>query len=78
MDIIGHQIHGNWCEPTGQLVINLGKIYGDKGDLQTRTFLKGLGRMFYVVDPAETTFGNAKDVPKFFLEVIQLKLAQYH
>lgn len=32
-------------------------------------FLKGLGRLFYVVIPSETTFKDPKDVPPFFAEV---------
>ena len=30
---------------------------------------KGLGRMFYMVDPAETTYKTAEDVPFFFRQV---------
>ncbi|KAJ8975563.1 hypothetical protein NQ317_000747 [Molorchus minor] len=30
------------------------------------SFLKGVGRMFYVVDPQETSFGDSKDVPEYF------------
>lgn len=32
-------------------------------------FAKGVGRMFYIVNPAETTFENPKDVPNFFRNV---------
>nr|XP_023026101.1 alkylglycerol monooxygenase-like [Leptinotarsa decemlineata] len=29
--------------------------------------LKGIGRMFYIVSPSETTFSDPKDVPSFFV-----------
>lgn len=32
-------------------------------------FLKGVGRLFYIVKPSETTFENPNDVPKFFYNV---------
>lgn len=32
-------------------------------------FLKGVGRLFYIIKPSETTFENSKDVPKFFYNV---------
>lgn len=32
-------------------------------------FLKGLGRLFYIVNPSETTFRDPKDVPPYFAEV---------
>nr|CAH7728478.1 unnamed protein product [Callosobruchus chinensis] len=31
-----------------------------------KNFLKGIGRMFYIVDPSETTFRDASDVPSFY------------
>lgn len=35
-------------------------------------FVKGLGRMFYIVNPAETTFQHPQEVPKFFRNVSML------
>lgn len=32
-------------------------------------FLKGLGCMFYVVDPTESSFRDPKDVPTYFTNV---------
>lgn len=37
-------------------------------------FLKGVGRLFYIVKPSETTFENPKDVPKFFYNVSDILL----
>lgn len=32
-------------------------------------FFKGLGRLFYVISPSETTFKDPKDVPSYFANV---------
>lgn len=32
-------------------------------------FIKGLGRLFYIVDPSESTFKDPRDVPPYFAEV---------
>lgn len=31
--------------------------------------VKGIGRMFYIVDPAETTYSNFEDVPSIYRNV---------
>lgn len=41
------------------------------GDIQRflAELVKGVGRLFYIVRPSETTYENAKDVPNFFYNV---------
>lgn len=35
----------------------------------TKEFAKGLGRMFYIVDPKDTVYENVEDVPNFYVQV---------
>lgn len=32
-------------------------------------FLKGVGKLFYIVNPAETTYEDPRDVPPYFADV---------
>lgn len=59
----------NGCEPITSIIIDLKSNGGNFDDIFDNILLnglKGIGRMFYIVNPAESTFENPEDVPKFF------------
>lgn len=39
------------------------------GDSEIYDFLKGIGRLFYVISPSETSFKDPRDVPPYFADV---------
>lgn len=41
-----------------------GSVLRDPGE-----FFKGIGRMFYIIDPKETTFEREEEVPNFYIQV---------
>ncbi|KAJ8938561.1 hypothetical protein NQ314_011451 [Rhamnusium bicolor] len=63
-------LHNNGCEPVTSVFIKLVKEGTGNENIflneKLLGFLKGIGRMFYVVNPSETTFSDAKEVPEFF------------
>lgn len=40
-------------------------------------FAKGLGRMFYIIDPKDTVYENVEDVPNFYVQVSEIRLINF-
>lgn len=38
----------------------------------TEKFAKGLGRMFYIIDPKDAVYENIEDVPNFYVQVSKI------
>lgn len=78
MDIGGCNRTGNWCEPITSVFIRLASNAPDEPEIgyvvdeEVWHFVKGIGRMFYIVDPAESTYERVEDVPKFYRQVCYL------
>lgn len=64
--------NSNQCEIVTTVLVNLSSDnMTEGGDIQRflAELVKGVGRLFYIVRPSETTYENAKDVPNFFYNV---------
>ncbi|XP_017771537.1 PREDICTED: alkylglycerol monooxygenase-like [Nicrophorus vespilloides] len=57
--------NGNWSEEFTTVVKDLELQAATSEDLLW-SFVKGCGRMFYMVDPNDTTFESHEEVPKYF------------
>lgn len=64
-------INSNTCENATSVFIRLNDnatndfLFNDT----ILDFLKGLGRMFYIVNPEDTTFARPENVPHFYRQV---------
>lgn len=64
--------NNNCCESVTSVVIKLATNDNNNSTNsyeQFVVFLNGLGRMFYIIKPSETTFKQPEDVPKFYQNV---------
>lgn len=61
----------NGCEPITSVFIRFAKE--ENADVFNNEalsgFFKGVGQMFYIVNPSETTFQDPKQVPEYFRNV---------
>lgn len=70
MDSYYSHSSNNGCEPITSVFIHLAKDDIDAFDnTPIKTFFKGLGQMFYIINPSETTFNDPKEVPEYFRNV---------
>lgn len=71
MDSYYSQTKNNGCEPITSVFIHLAKQENDEvfGNEAIKSFLKGIGQMFYVVNPSETIFQDPEQVPEYFRNV---------
>lgn len=74
MDIGGCNKTGNWCEPVTSVFVRLatspeGPVNEYFHDEAVWKFLRGIGRMFYIVKPTHTTYEMIEDVPNFYRDV---------
>ncbi|XP_076250275.1 alkylglycerol monooxygenase-like isoform X1 [Rhynchophorus ferrugineus] len=69
MSIVTDCKNSSECETVTSVFLNFVDSNGTVSFWETDAlldFAKGVGRMFYIVNPSETTFENAKEVPNFF------------
>ncbi|XP_030759328.1 alkylglycerol monooxygenase-like [Sitophilus oryzae] len=69
MSLLENCTNSSECDVVTSVFVRLSDEKNIKNVWETEAlidFVKGVGRMFYIVSPAETTFSNAKDVPNFF------------
>lgn len=61
----------NICEPVTSVFLRINNDFKRSAVMDDNLiqFLKGLGRMFYIVDPTETAYACPDLVPKFFRQV---------
>lgn len=69
----------NICEPVTSVFLRIDNTRLQQNlitDDNMMAFVKGLGRMFYMVDPQETSFPSPDLVPNFYRQVSNLDICK--